>query len=155
MNIAGQAEENLSKEVYNLFDEEYKKGVEHLFEELHSAELNGQPYKKENYKRVAFERGEQAEAFVAYMKRYNIEDTVAAPMKLNGQWLVEIPQHVKLKDIQDTTGANDGDDILLQLKEKKEQSGATAVSANELISAYHGATGEYTEQVKSTDNAKE
>ena len=118
-----------------------KRKADRTFERLRSAELQGNPYEKTDYRRVAFKNEEQAAAFQSYMQEHNI-NAVMPSMRINGQYLVEIPKIVKIKDIQDKTGSSASDDSLFQIKEKREEQGAEFLKSPDLLAAYYGDTGE-------------
>lgn len=153
MNVAKMFEETeniLAREAYNAFSESYNKSVSEMFGRLHSEMedakgLHHTEYDERNYKRVAFHTQKQADAFFSYMQKYNVEAT-AAPVKLNGQYLVEIPKQVNIDSIQDTStrgaetaGTEDG---LLKLKARKQSEGNIVASAGELLENYYNTTGE-------------
>lgn len=149
MNVSklfGEAEGILAREAYNAFSESYNKNVSEMFSRLHSEledtkGVRHTEYDERQYKRVAFHSRKQADAFFAYMQKYNIE-AIAAPVKLNGQYLVEIPKQVKIDSIQNTTGEESEEDELLKLKEQKQNDGNTVVTASELLESYYYTTGE-------------
>ena len=149
MNVSklfGEAEGILAREAYNAFSESYNKNVSEMFSRLHSEledtkGVHHTEYDERQYKRVAFHSRQQADAFFAYMQKYNIE-AIAAPVKLNGQYLVEIPKQVKVDSIQNTTEEESEEDELLKLKEQKQNDGNTVVTASELLENYYNTTGE-------------
>ena len=149
MNVAklfGEAEDILSREVYNAFSDSYNKNVSEMFSRLHNEledtkGVRHTEYDERQYKRVAFHNKKQADAFFAYMQKYNVE-AIEAPVKLNGQYLVEIPKQVKIDSIQNTAGESSADDGLLKLKEQKQSEGNTVATASELLANYYDTTGE-------------
>lgn len=152
MNVSklfGEAEGILAREAYNAFSESYNKNVSEMFSRLHSEledtkGVHHTEYDERQYKRVAFHSRKQADAFFAYMQKYNIE-AIAAPVKLNGQYLVEIPKQVKVDSIQNTTEEENEEDELLKLKEQKQNDGNTVVTSSELLESYYYTTGEEAE----------
>lgn len=153
MNVArmfGEAEDILAREAYNAFSDSYNRNVSEMFGRLHDEmeQTKCMPhteYDERQYRRVAFHTREQADAFFAYMQKYNVE-AMEAPVKLNGQYLVEIPKQVTIDSIRDTTGQASEDDGLLQLKAKKQSDGNTVATASELLANYYDVTGEEAEE---------
>ncbi len=138
--LAGQ-KTGLSAMLFSAVNDEYKAETNRMFEKLHSAELHGNPYEKDDYRRIAFRNEEQAATFQNYMQEHNI-NAVMPSMKINGQYLVEIPKLVKIREIQDKTGNADSDDALLQKKAEREEYGAEFLTSADMLAAYYGDTGE-------------
>ena len=138
--LAGQ-KTGLSAMFFSAVNDEYKAETNRMFERLHSAELHGNPYEKDDYRRIAFRNEEQAATFQNYMQEHNI-NAVMPSMKINGQYLVEIPKLVKIREIQDKTGSADSDDALLQKKTEREECGAEFLTSTDMLAAYYGDTGE-------------
>jgi len=139
----------LSAELFHIVNEEYKIEVDRTFERLRSAELQGKLYEQDDYRRIAFRNEEQAAAFQNYMQEHNI-NAVMPSVRINGQYLVEIPRIVKIKEIQDKTGNVSSDDNLFQIKDTRESQGAEFLTDKDMLAAYYGDTGEELDDDKHT-----
>lgn len=87
-----------SAKLNDIFTESYNQEVDLMFGRLHEQRSNPQSsdysvnnYNKDDYKRVGFHSRKEASQFVKQMESLGVE-TVVSPVKLNGQYLVEIPK---------------------------------------------------------------
>lgn len=106
--------DELSKNIVNIFAENYEKSVDEMFGRLHghlSVNEKNDKYNKNDYKRVAFKNEKQVKRFMETMRKQGVA-AVAAPTKLNGQYLAEIPAQItaSLLDNEDLTRGIDPND---------------------------------------------
>ncbi len=96
--------EHLSQQAVNVFSRQYVKEVDNMFARLHGVpepdSEEEKSYRRSDYKRVALKTSSQQHMFVSRMASYGV-DVVAAPDKLNGQYLVEIPAVIPANLLQD------------------------------------------------------
>lgn len=78
----------------NIMTKEYSTEVDAMFGRLHenlAKNEEAKSYEADKYKRIGFSSRQDAVDFASYTQKNGVEATIA-PVKLNGQYLVEIPE---------------------------------------------------------------
>ena len=96
------ATQQATAKLNDIMNESYEKEVDLMFGRLHeqrsnpeSSDYGNNDYDKSDYKRVGFSSRKAANQFAREMESMGVEVTVA-PVKLSGQYLVEIPKVNKI-----------------------------------------------------------
>lgn len=101
-NFMSDGAEGLSQKAMNVFAHSYNQNLDEMFGRLHENRKTGEKaeyYNPDSYQRAAFRTKEQQQHFIEAMKQQNI-GVVAPDIKINGQYLVEIPQYVYADTIE-------------------------------------------------------
>lgn len=122
--------EGLSQKTMNVFSHSYNQNLNEMFGRLHESRKTDEKaeyYNPNSYQRAAFRTKEQQQRFIEAMKQQNIS-IVAPDVKINGQYLAEIPQYVYTNTIENN-------DELVQENQQSEK-----ITAQEIIDDYQERT---------------
>ncbi|HOP80394.1 MAG TPA: hypothetical protein PLZ21_07510, partial [Armatimonadota bacterium] len=127
LRISRDTVEYVSAKLNNMVADYYNKEVDAAFGRLHehkSRYEEAENYDPSKYTRVAFRTKSDAAAFAQSMREQGV-DVVVTPIKLNGQYLAEIPRHNEIPMMpEEGKPAPDGNTPAYRMK---------TVSAQELI----------------------
>lgn len=137
LNAVFSGADEATARLRNIMTKEYSTEVDAMFGRLHenlAKNEEAKNYDADKYKRVGFSSRQDAVDFANYTQKNGVEATVA-PVKLNGQYLVEIPEN----------------NIIPVYNEDSEASNTTEVSARQLIEKFEQENFVTVEQVNTYD----